>query len=220
MKRILGVLAGAVLLTSASVLQAQTFIDGNVKVTLNSTPFQVGPRGYDGMTGVGFRGNFSATFPAPVGQLVFNDFLMWCIDARRSVGTGVEYTYELWSLADFAASANGSARPYDPGLTDMTRIASLADQMEKTWNQPGTNHANLYGSVWSLFDGFATYGGKQNESMILPGDPNFDISEYYVLYNGKQQTLLTRIPEPSSAILSLFGLSAMLVIVRRRRSAF
>jgi hypothetical protein len=223
MKRLMGVLAGAVMLSSAS-LQAQSPIDANVNVNVKSFPFATTATGYfvpgGGLSiGGGFLADFLINFPSPVGDRTFTDYLVWCIDSGRSITLNEPANYQLWSLADFAASSNGSTTGHNPDMGDMTRIASLQNELYTGWDAPGTQRANLQGSVWSWFDGYGTYAGNPNLGNILAGDPGFDTGEYYVLWNGQNQTFLTRIPEPSSLLLSLLGFGGMLLVIRRRRSA-
>jgi hypothetical protein len=223
MKRLMGILAGATMLASAS-LQAQSPIDATVAVKVKSFPFQTVATGYlteqgGPAIGGGFLADFSVNFPAPIGDRTFTDYLVWCIDSGRPITLNVTTNYQLFSLADFAASNNGSTTGHNPDLDDMTRIASLQNELYTGWDAPGTPRANLQGSIWSWFDGYTTYGGNANLATILAGNPNFDTSEYYVLWNGENQTFLTRIPEPSAAVLALFGMGAMLLVARRRRNA-
>lgn len=214
MKRFLGLMTAAVLL--AAPAGAQQPIDNDVSLTILSQQLSVGARGYPGSNAGSYRANFTVDFPSPTGVRTFNDYLIWCIDANRGATLNDPMNYQLWSLADFAASTNGSSRPYDPNITEMTRIASLVDEAQTVGSSLHT-YADLTGSIWSLFDGFAKYGNVSNESLILPGNPNFDASQYYVLWNGSNQTFLTRIPEPSSALLMFAGVGMLLVIVARRR---
>jgi hypothetical protein len=71
--------------------------------------------------------------------------------------------------------------------------------------------------MWSWFDGYTNYGGNANLGPILQGNLSFDVTEYYVLWNGNNQTFLTRIPEPSVSLLLLAGVGVMVLMVRRRR---
>lgn len=221
MKQLLKMVVGAVALALPATTQAQMPVDPSVVVNIAATPatFQTGGRGYGGVGG-GFFANFSVDFPAPTGPLTFSNYLIWCIDAGRSVTLPGTYTYTLYRAADFANSTSfRSTNNYDPTLTDIKRIASLQSQLE-TATIPSINAFNIQGSIWSTFDGYSTYGGNPNNAAIMMGNPNFNIWNYYVLWNGSNQTFLVKIPEPSSALLlAIAGMGIALLVVRRRNMA-
>lgn len=212
MKRFFGALAAAAILLAPAASQAQ--IDNSVVVTVNSNPYSVGGKGYPGQNGGGFLADFSVDFPAPTGTLSFTNYLIWCIDAGRSVSLGVPVEYKLYTLADFGSTGVNGANPDEDA---MTRIASLQNQIVQNWGDGVTPFGDLQGSIWSWFDGYANYGNDAGLGPILPGNPAFNVSEYYVLWNGTDQTFLTKISEPSSVLLAFAGMGAFLVAVRRRR---
>lgn len=224
MKQFLGVLAGLAVLATAPSAQAQSAIDLNAKVTINSLAYGTGVRGFPGGFGVGLNTKLEAVFPDPTKTLVFDNFLAWCIDPNRSVTIGGTFTFQLWSLADFAASSLSPVGPkapnplYDPNLSDMTRAASFANQMQTNWGALGGQTGSVYGSLWSVVAGFTTYGNLPGESSILAGDPNFDIDQWYVLYNGGNQTLIGHVPEPSGVMTLVLALGGLLIVALRRRS--
>lgn len=221
MKQLLKMVVGAVALALPATTQAQMPVDPSVVVNIAATPatFQTGGRGYGG-DGGGFFANFTVNFPAPTGPVTFNNYLIWCIDAGRSVTLPGTYTYALYRAVDFANSTTLlSTNNYDPSVTDMQRIASLQSQLE-TATIPSLNAFDIQGSIWSIFDGYTTYGGNPNNAAIIAGNPNFSISNYYVLWNGSNQSFLVEIPEPSSALLlAIAGMGIALLVVRRRNMA-
>ncbi len=216
MKNVLKVIAGAVLLAGPMVADAQVALDPVVSVSIaKDSPFKSGGRGY-GTSGGGLFANFTVDFPD--GPRTFSDYLIWCIDAGRGVSLPGTYNFQLFTLKDFALTNFGSIDTgHDPDLADMRRIASLNAQMVNDFPV----NRNLYqGSIWSIFDGYTTYGNQPSLGTILPGNPNFASHDYYVLWNGAQQTFLVQIPEPSTTgLLLLAGLGAMLAVVRRRNMA-
>lgn len=215
MKRFFGALTAAAMIIAPVAAQAQ--VDSDVSVTITSNPFATGGAGYGG-NGGGYYASFTVNFPAPVGDKSFTDYLIWCIDAGRGVDLNQPITYSLYTLADFATGAFKSTNNHDPDAADMTRLASLQAALEAGWNGMSLDDRWRYqGSIWSEFDGYANYGNDAGLGAIIAGDPNFDVSQYYVLWNGEDQTFLTKISEPSSALLAFAGMGAFLVAVRRRR---
>lgn len=217
MKRFFGALAAAAVMAAPITAQAQLPIDPEVWVTVTDNPFKTTATGYGTQNGGGYTANFEVNFPAPVGDRTFTDYLIWCIDAGRGIGFNEPTKFAIYSLADFAAKDFGSTNGHDPDLGDMTRLASLQAALFAGWNNPAVNRADYQGSIWSEFDGYANYGNDAGLGAIISGDEYFDITEYYVLWNGDNQTFLTKISEPSSALLAIAGMGAFLVAVRRRR---
>ena len=192
-------------------------MDASVAVNILSDPYATGGTGYGG-SGGGFIANFSVDFPAPVGAQNFSEYLIWCIDAGRGVNLPSTVNYQLYTLADFAApGTRGSVTGHNPDLGDMSRIASLQSALFGGWSGNAATRNDMQGAIWSWFDGYTTYGGSNAQPAILAGDPYFNVSEYYVLWNGENQTFLTKIPEPSSTLLAFAGLGALLIVSRRRR---
>jgi hypothetical protein len=217
MKRFFGALAAAAVMAAPITAQGQLPIDATVSVTVTGNPYPTIATGYGTQNGGGYTANFAVNFPAPTGDRSFTDYLIWCIDPGRGIGLNEPTNFALYSLADFAATNFGSTNGHNPDLGDMTRLASLQAALFAGWNNPAVNRADYQGSIWSEFDGFANYGDDAGLGAIIAGDPGFDISEYYVLWNGDNQTFLTKISEPSSALLAFAGMGAFLVAVRRRR---
>lgn len=216
MKRFFGALAAAAVMAAPITAQAQLPVDATVTVTLTGHPFATGATGYGGMGG-GYSANFAVNFPDPMGDRSFNDYLIWCIDGSRGISFNQPVEFALYTLTDFAATNFGAFNGHNPDLADMTRIASLQAALLSGWDNPMTNRDDYQGSIWSEFDGYSTYNNNALLGSILAGNPAFDVSEYYVLWNGDNQTFLTRISEPSSALLAFAGMGAFLVAVRRRR---
>ncbi|MBX9855546.1 MAG: hypothetical protein K2Y26_08465 [Gemmatimonadaceae bacterium] len=218
MKRFFGALAGAAMMMAPVAAQAQLPIDPEVIVTVkNNPPYGTGGTGYEGGGG-GYLANFTVNFPAPTGDRTFTDYLIWCIDGGRGIGFNEPTTFELYKFSDFALNLDlKSVNGHHPDLGDLNKIASLQAALLAGWDDPNVNRENYQGSIWSEFDGYSTYGGNNALGNIIAGDPFFDTSEYYVLWNGQSQTFLTRISEPSSALLAFAGMGAFLVAGRRRR---
>lgn len=221
MQKLLKVVGGALALAMPAIAQAQAPIDPSVTVFIQAQPntFQTGGRGFGGVGG-GFFSDFSVDFPAPTGTRSFNDYLIWCIDGNRSVTLPGTYTFQMFRMVDFANRTDlKSVTGHDPDVTDMRRIASLQSQLFTT-AMPSIAAFNIQGSIWSWFEGYTTYGNNPNNAVIMQGDANFNISDYYVLWNGKDQTFIVKIPEPSSALLlAIAGLGFALLVVRRRNIA-
>ncbi len=217
MKRFFGALAAAAMMIAPASATAQLPVDPSVSVILRGHPFSTAATGYIG-TGGGYTAEFSVDFPAPIGATFnFTDYLIWCIDAGRAAVFDQPLEFKLYTLADFAALDFGSTRPSDPDLAAMKRIASLQNTLHTNWDQLSiTERENYQGSIWAEFDGFTGYG-NDNAPNIIAGDSFYNTADYYVLWNGVNQTFLTRISEPSSALLALAGMGAFVVAVRRRR---
>lgn len=215
MNKVLKVIAGAMVMAAPLAAEAQSPLDPSVLVNITGQPFATTGIGY-GTSGGGFSANFTVDFAT--GPKTFNDYLIWCIDASRLVGVpGGPYNFALYTLKDFALTNFGSANGHDPDLADMRRIASLQSQLETNWP---TDRRLLQGSIWSWFDGYTTYGNDPLRPTIMQGDPTFNTQNYYVLWNGVNQTFLVQIPEPSQTLLLLVaGLGAVAVVVRRRNVA-
>lgn len=215
MKMLLKAAVGLLAVTAPLTAKAQPALDPSVSVFFTGVGNQTtGGTGYGGLGG-GFAANFSVDFPD--GPRNFQQFLVWCIDAGRGFTPPGPINYSLFTLKNFAANNFGSkATNHDPDLQDMTRIASLQNQL--TTATTSAQRMDIQGSIWSWFDGFTTYGGAANAGTILQGNPNFATHDYYVLWNGQTQTFLVQIPEPgTSSLLMLAAMGAALLVVRRRR---
>lgn len=213
MKFSLKALAAAAMLSMPVAAQAQ--IDNSVAMSILSHPFATKGTNYLGNgSGGGFKANFAIDFPA--GTRTFNDFLVWCIDANRTVKVpGGPYTYTAYTALDFANNtAFGGSNNYNVSQTDMQKIVTLTDELTDNWYSYGTTaREDRQGSIWALFRGEATV-----PSLNPIGLGNLD--NWVVLYNGENQTFLTYVPEPSSALLlfTVMGSLAFMVIARRRRA--
>jgi hypothetical protein len=179
-----------------------------------SNPFPTNGTGYpaSGRAG-GFLADFTIDFPETPGA-TFDDYLVWCIDPDRSIRVpGGPYTYSAYKAFDFAANTNfGGANGYDLTVGDMKRIVGLVSDLHTNWASYSEFHrVRRQGSIWALFRG---------ETPVLSNLAEANLSGWYVLYNGQNQTLVTYVPEPSSAALVLTGVALlMLMASMRRRSA-
>jgi hypothetical protein len=214
MKALFKTLTVAAVMALPVSAQAQAPIDPTVQVTINSFPFQTLGTGYSTLRGGGFRSDFTVNFPSATRS--FTDWLVWCIDPTRSTSVGSSHNYALYTLVDFDLSGFGTASN-DPTLAHLNEIASNTQDLEDNWGALSVNDRKLrQGQSWDRFTG--------NNFSPYNGNPSFDGSEWYVLYNGRNQTFLTRIPqpftvpEPASMALMGFGIVG-LAMVRRRRNA-
>jgi hypothetical protein len=214
MKLSIKALAFAAVAVLPSALSAQTPVDPTVAVTITAFPRPTSAMGYpSSLRGGGFTSNFSVDFVG--GTRTFAEHLVWCIDPTRTTSVGSTSTYQLYTVAEFAASTFGTLTN-DPNLGDMQEIASLVSDMEDNWGALTTDDRRLrQGQIWDRFTG--------NNFSAFNGDREFNAANWYVLYNGQRQTFLTRIPEPArvpeptSMALMGFGIVG-LALVRRRRT--
>ncbi|MDQ8168555.1 MAG: PEP-CTERM sorting domain-containing protein [Gemmatimonadota bacterium] len=214
MKNLAKVVLGALALTLPAASNAQVATGVTVSV-INDNTFRTGATGY---TGAG--GGYFASFTVDLGNgtRTFNEWLLWCIDPSRSVAPPRDYTFSFYTVEQFAAAAYGSADTgHDLDLGDVKSIASMYTDAAGSWGMlTGPEKKNYQGSIWSEFDGFSTY--NNNGTPILAGNRSFNTRDYYVLYNGSNQSFITYISEPSSALLLLAGIAGVLVAARRRNN--
>lgn len=231
MNKMLRNLTGAVaLLVLPGVAQAQQWnLIGNLDIT--GHPLKTAGVQYTGVGG-GYTGTFTINnFDGSGKNRTFSDYLMWCIDAGRSVTVpGSFANYTLYTLGDFAASGRGSkvrtspapAVPvfHDPDLGDMKAIASLVDEISdettgfNSWNSDKRRTWN--DGIWSRFDGLTpTATGSYSPQY---GNTNFNGRDFYVLSNDRNQTFMVEVSEPSTVLLLMIGLSAFAFVAMRRKS--
>jgi hypothetical protein len=226
MNKMLRNLTGAVaLMVLPGVAQAQQWnLIGNLDVT--GHPLQTAGVQYTGVGG-GFTGTFTINnFDGSGKNRTFTDYLMWCIDAGRSVTVPGSFSgFTLFTLGDYAASGRGSrvrtAVPvfHDPDLGDMKAIASLVDEISdettgySSWNTDKRRTWN--DGIWSRFDGIAP--ASTGAYSAQNGNTNFGGRDFYVLSNDRNQTFMVEVSEPSSALLLMLGLSAFAFLAIRRK---
>jgi hypothetical protein len=199
--------AAAALLALPTAAQAQ--IDANVPLNVVSHLFKTPGTGY---LGNGTAGGFLADFQ--IEAVTFDDFLVWCIDPNRVISVpGGPYAYSAFDAYDFAANtAFGAANGYDLKVSDMKKIVGLVGDLKTNWSSLGTQQrADRQGSIWALFRG---------ETPVMANLVDGNESGWLVLYNGRQQTFITYVPEPADVALMLTAVAsmAMFLIMRRRRA--
>ena len=213
MKQTLKVLATVAALAVPSFAAAQSPIDATVSLKIVANPYVTNGTGFNSaLFGGGYLADFSIT--KPIGELVFDDYLVWCIDANRGVTTpGGPYSYSAFTADNFAASTLGATNGNDVTYGQMRRMVSLVNTLETNWASLGTTAKKDYqGSIWKEFRG---------ESPVITGDVNQSLDGWMVLYgNENNQTFLTYVPEPSSFALlfTMLGGMVLMVVARRRRA--
>jgi hypothetical protein len=221
MNRFMRIAVASLSLAMPAAAHAQLAFDNDVSVnfTRDFTRRTMGT-GYGTNSGGGFFANFTIDFAG--GPVSFNDWLVWCIDAERGVSTRVGnlYSYQAYTLGDFALSTNSAVNGHDPDMSEMRRIASLVNTASNDFaNLKASGQIKDYqGSIWATFDGYSTY--PTTSTPILGGNKSFSSAGWVVLWNGENQTFVSYVPEPQSALLLTIGLATLgLVVLRRRNTA-
>jgi hypothetical protein len=216
MKKLATALLALALVAPAAEAQTSAFdSDVAIQFTNNITNRRTGATGFGGEGG-GYSTNFAVDFPTVT--LSFNDYLMWCIDADRGVNVPSTKTYVMYTVENFANNSFGSVGGYDVNLSDMRRITSLVNELETNWAGYTVGERNdIQGSIWQTFRGQATY--PNSATLILPGNANFNVTDWYVMWNGESQTFLVRVAEPGTLAVVLLGMSMLAFVIIRRRTA-
>lgn len=216
MKKIAAALLALTL--AAPSASAQLPLDPSVAVTFNNNlSRRTGATGFGGEGG-GYFGSFSVDFPTQT--LTFDNYLLWCIDAYRGVDVPGTTTYQFYTVESFAAGTFGA--PTFPGETDaspsdMRKVTSLVNTVSNDWNSLTSQQRNDYqGSIWQQFRGQSTYPNSINP--IIQGDEFFDTTDWYVLYNGTNQTFLVKVMEPGNAVLLVLAMGGLMFVAMRRRT--
>jgi hypothetical protein len=219
MKKIAAALLALTL--AAPSASAQLPLDPSVTVNFNNnTSRRTGATGFGGEGG-GYFGSFAIDFPTQT--MTFDNYLLWCIDAFRPVNVPGSATYSLYTVQSFAATGFGAptwnpAGEYDVTDADMGNVTSLTNTLQTNWTMLTSEQRNDYqGSIWQSFRGQTTYPNSANP--IIAGDPYFETAGWYVLHNGSNQTFLIQVLEPATSVLLLLGMTGMLFVAMRRRSA-
>lgn len=217
MKRIATALLALTL--TAPAASAQLPLDPSVAVTFNTnTSRRTGATGFGGEGG-GYFGSFAIDFPTET--RTFSDYLLWCIDAFRPVTVPSTTTYQFFTVQSFVQSGYGApiwpSGEYDVTAADMGNVTSLVNTLSGGWNTLTPQQRNDYqGSIWQAFRGQSTY--PNSATPIIAGDPYFETSGWYVLYNGTNQTFLVQVAEPGTILLLLLGATGIAMMALRRRS--
>lgn len=208
MKRYIFTLLAA-LLTGIAPLTAQAQPVAVGPLTLDSHILKTQVTGFNGQGGVfgAALGTDPTSLPRVV-DITFNDYVVFCIDAGRTINVGSTYTnYFLYDFGQFAASTLGVTN----GVTvnDLTFIASRVEDY-KSDNLPSVNNS-IQGDIWRRF---------ANVENVVIGDA--PLRNWGVLANGVNQTFLvelpktTQVPEPSSTVLLSAGLLVLGFVSRRK----
>lgn len=210
MKFSLKALAAAALLALPTAAQAQ--IDANVPLDIVGHPYPTAGTGFPNSgSGGGFSADFVIDFPGNPGAK-FNDFLIWCIDPNRQVSVpGGPYNYAAYSAIDFANTSFGGVNGYDVTISDLKKINGLVMDLKTNWASYNIQQRqDRQGSIWALFRG---------ETPVMSNIAEAGLGGWMVLYNGRNQTFVTYVPEPAdmALIVTAIGAMAMLVMMRRRR---
>ena len=208
------------LLALPAVAQAQTPFDNSVSVSILSHPFKAKGTGYPtNGEGGGFKADFSLDFPLASGPRTFADYLIWCIDANRGISVpGGPYTYQAFTALSFANTSFGSPSPnaHNVTVSDMRKIVTVVSDLRTNWTSyTKTQREDRQGSIWALFRGEPTVA-----SLGTIAEAQGNLAQWVVLYNGRNQTFLTEVSEPSEValLMTVIGGLMFLTIARRRRA--
>ncbi len=202
--------AAAALLALPTAAQAQ--IDANVPLNVVGQPYPTSGTGYPSSgVGGGFLADFVIDFPDNPGA-TFNDYLVWCIDPNRTVRVpGGPYNYAAYTAIDFVNTTFGGANGHDLTSSDLKKINGLVMDLKTNWASYNLQQRqDRQGSIWALFRG---------ETPVMSNIAEAGLGGWMVLYNGRNQTFVTYVPEPAdmALIVTAIGAMAMLVMMRRRR---
>jgi hypothetical protein len=211
MKFSLKALAAAAMLALPTAAQAQ--IDASVPLSIVGHPYPTAGTNFPNSgSGGGFFADFVIDFPGNPGAK-FNDWLIWCIDPNRQVSVpGGPYTYSAYKALDFAQNTTfGGINGYNVSVGDMKKIVFLTNDLITNWAAYNVQQRrDRQGSIWALFRG---------EAPVMANIADANIGGWLVLFNNRNQTFVTYVPEPAdmALIVTAIGAMAMLVMMRRRR---
>jgi hypothetical protein len=207
----------AVTLVSLSLpagLAAQS--SGTARFATTGNPNDAAGTRFDGkfVSGGGFTVSGTATLNSQ--SINLSDYIMWCIDPTRGTSPS-DKNFTIYSFSQFASVGLGGdlTTPYSPTQNDMNAIASLLSTFESRTGDWGATYSPKNDDIQTgIYDNFT--GGWFSGGNPPMGNTSFNSSEWYIMYNGNQQTFAFRVPETGSVLLMLTAMMGIALVARRR----